>query len=250
MASNWISYNELAWTEDLLAEPEAYEKEVNGYVNLINMAAKEPVQTLLHLGCGAGWHDRFFKKHFRITGVDISTGMINKAKDSNPEIEYFEDDMRTVRLNRKFDCVVIPDSIDYMATLPDLQKAIQTASIHLKHGGVFLIVGNTEDKFQSNNFAYTGEKGDIHVTVLENNYVNPYSPNTYEITMVYLIRHKGKLTKYVEESVAGLFSHSTWMEVLRRNGFVMDTRILNGLYDSYLLGGGAYPLTIFFGTKE
>ncbi len=250
MASDWISYNELAWTEDFLAEPSDYEEEVKEYIHLINGRAKEPVDTVLHLGCGAGGHDRYFKKHFKITGVDISIGMLNKAKTVNPEIEYLEGDMRTIRLNRQFDCVIIPDSIAYMVSLDDLKQAIQTSAIHLKLGGVLLIVGTTEESFQNNNFAYTGEKEETHVTLLENNYINPYVPNTYEITMLYLIRQKGKLTKYIENSVAGLFSQTTWDNVLRSSGFIMEKRILDGIYDKYLLGEGKYPLTIFIGRKE
>ena len=53
MASNWISYNELAWTEDFLADPKDYENELNGYIGLINSTAKVPVNTVLHLGCGS-----------------------------------------------------------------------------------------------------------------------------------------------------------------------------------------------------
>lgn len=250
MASDWISYNELAWTEDYLADPSDYEDEVSAYIHLINGTATEPVETMLHLGCGAGGHDRYYKKHFTITGVDISVGMLDKAKVANPEIEYIEGDMRTIRLDRQFDCVIIPDSIDYMVSLDDLKQAIQTSAIHLKPGGVLLIVGKTEETFQSNNFAYTGEKDDTQVTLFENNFINHYKPNTYEIIMVYLIRQKGKLSKYIEESVAGLFSQATWDEVLKNAGFIMEKRILDGIYDKYLLGEGEYPLTIFIGRKK
>ena len=249
MASNWISYNELAWTEDFLADPADYRDEVNVYIELINSTAVTPVNTVLHLGCGAGGFDVYFKKHYTVSGVDISTGMLDKAKVTNPEVEYIEGDMRSVRLNRKFDCVVIPDSIDYMLTLDDLNQAIQTAALHLNPGGVLLIVCKPEETFHNNNFAYTGEKGETHVTLFENNYINPYVPNTYEITLLYLIRHKGKLSTYMEESKAGLFPRKTWDVVLKDAGFNMETRSLDGIYDKYLLGEGEYPMTVFIGRK-
>ena len=250
MASNWISYNELAWTEDFLADPTDYKDEVDVYVDMINGVAKETVDTVLHLGCGAGGHDLHFKEHFKVTGVDVSKGMLNKAKTTNPEIEYIEGDMRTIRLNRQFDCVVIPDSIDYMVSLDDLKKAIKTSKMHLRPGGVLLIVCKTQETFRNNNFAYKGEKGDVHVTLLENNYINPYLPNTYDITMLYLIRQKGKLTKHIEESVAGLFPQATWDKVLKDFGFSMEKRVLDGIYDDFLLGGGEYPLTVLIGRKN
>lgn len=103
MASIWLAYNELAWTEDLLADPAEYDDEVEVYVDLIKRTAAEPPRTLLHLGSGAGGHDRVFKRHFAVTGVDLSLGMLNKARATHPDIEYLEGDIRTLRLNRQFD---------------------------------------------------------------------------------------------------------------------------------------------------
>jgi ubiquinone/menaquinone biosynthesis C-methylase UbiE len=244
-----MAYNDLAWTEDLLADPARYEHEVMVYVDLIKRTAAEPPSTLLHLGSGAGGHDAIFKRHFTVTGVDLSLGMLNKARVVHPDIEYIEGDMRTLRLNRQFDAVAIPDSIDYMASQDDLQQAIQTATMHLKTGGVLLVVAETEQTFRNNNFAYVGEKGGMHVTLLENNYINPFRPNTYEATLVYLIRNKGELTVYTDHQVLGLFSEATWDEVLKMAGMTMQKTNLDGIYDSYLLGDGEYLLTIFVGQK-
>lgn len=250
MASTWISYNDLAWTEDLLASPAEYEDEVMVYVDLIKRNAVELPRTLLHLGSGAGGHDWIFKRHFTVTGVDLSLGMLNKARVTHPDIEYIEGDMRTLRLNRQFDAVVIPDSIDYMASLDDLQQALQTATTHLKTGGVLLVVAKTEETFQNNNFAYSGEKDGVQVTLLENNYINPFRPNTYEATFMYLIRQQGELTIHTEHQVLGLFSQETWEKVFNDAELTMRKTNLNGIYDPYLLGDGEYPLTIFVGNKE
>ncbi len=249
MASTWISYNDLAWTEDWLANPSDDEEQVLVYVDLMKRTATEQPRTLLHLGSGAGGHDRIFKCHFRVTGVDISLGMLNKARLAHPDIEYLEGDMRTLRLNRQFDAVAIPDSIDYMASQDDLQQAIQTAVIHLRTGGVLLVVAKTAEIFRNNNFAYTGERNGIHLTVLENNYVNPLRPNTYEATFVYLIRQQGELTIHTDHHVLGIFSQAVWDEVFRKAGIIMQKSNLDGTYDSSLLNRGEYPLLIFVGRK-
>lgn len=250
MASNWISYNELAWTEDFVADPNDYARELQEYIGLINKHAITPIKTLLHLGCGAGGHDLFFQKHYKVTGVDLSVGMLNKARATNPDIEYIEGDIRTLRLHREFDCVVIPDCIDYMVTMDELRQALQTSALHLKPGGVFLVVCKTKETFRNNNFAYTGEKDGIHVTVLENNYINTHSPDTYDITLLYLIRKNGELSKFLEESKAGLFSKNSWCEAIKAAGFQMENHILDGIYDKFLLENGEYPLTIFVGNKQ
>ena len=249
LASTWIAYNDLAWTEDWLADPAEYEDEVMVYVDLIKRTASEPPSTLLHLGSGAGGHDRIFKRHFTVTGVDLSLGMLNKARVAHPDIEYLEGDMRTLRLNRQFDAVVIPDSIDYMASQDDLRLAIQTAVAHLKISGVLLVVAKTEETFQNNNFAYSGEKDGVHVTLLENNYINPFHPNTYEATLVYLIRQQGELTINTDHHVLGLFSQATWEKVFNDAELTLQKANLNGLYDKHLLGDGEYPLKVFVGQK-
>jgi hypothetical protein len=49
MASSWIAYNELAWTEDLLADPSDYEGEAWGYVYLIRRRDELTLHTERHL---------------------------------------------------------------------------------------------------------------------------------------------------------------------------------------------------------
>jgi hypothetical protein len=175
--------------------------------------------------------------------------MLNKARATHPDIEYLESDMRTLRLNRQFDAVVIPDSIDYMVTLADLQQAIRTAVDHLKMGGVLLVVGKIMEAFQNNNFAYFGEKNGVHVTLLENNYIHSLRPNTYEVTLVYLIRQQGELTIHIDRHTLGLFSQATWDKVFSDSGLAMRRVPLDHIYDKYLLGDGEYPMMVFVGQK-
>jgi SAM-dependent methyltransferase len=249
LASSWISYNDLAWTEKLLVNPSDYEKEVSVYLDLIKHSAKKAANTLLHLGCGAGGHDAIFKRSFKVTGVDLSLGMLNIARETHPDIEYLEGDMRSLRLNRQFDVVVIPDSIDYMNSPDDLQRAIQTATLHLKADGKLLIVAKTKETFQNNNFAYSGEKGDVHVTLFENNFVNPLKPDTYEATLVYLIREKGELSIHTEHQILGLFPLASWESLFKDSNLAMRKVNLDGIYEPFILGEGEYPMTIFVGQK-
>ncbi|NLD36263.1 MAG: class I SAM-dependent methyltransferase [Desulfatiglans sp.] len=166
MTSEWITYNELAWVDGLLSDPDEYEDEAGHYVSLIKSHCPFTPLTMLHLGSGAGGIDRVFKKHFTITGVDLSQGMLSMARALHPDIEYIEGDMRDIRLGRMFDVVAIPDSIDYMATYNDLNRAIETAALHLKPNGILLVVGKTAETFQNNNFVHTGEKDGINVIFL------------------------------------------------------------------------------------
>lgn len=243
--SGWISYNELAWTEPILAPPESCREEIETYCSLIKKHSQiEPV-TLLHLACGAGSFDHTFKKHFKVTGVDLSVGMLNVARGINPEIEYLEGDMRSVNLGRLFDAVVIPESIGYMTTKEDLRKTISAATAHLKPGGILLIVAHVKEEFQENNFAYSGCANDIDITVLENNHILKPRGDIYEATIVYLIRKGGVLQIYNDRHLLGLFTTNLWMELLSDQGLEVKRLSLNELYSSYILGEGEYPMTMF-----
>lgn len=250
MASKWISYNELAWTDDLFADPLEYEEEVEKYVKIINETARFPVKDVLHLGCGAGWYDKYLKKYFTVTGVDLSCGMLERAMKHNPEIEYFEGDMKNIRLNKKFDAVIIPDSIDYIVSVEELKAVIETAALHLREGGLLLITCKTKEIFNNNNFVYTGQTDDLQVTLFENNYANPHIPDTYELTLFYIIRDKGDTSTYSEHTIAGLFSEKTWDKLFKDADFKMNKVQLDGTYDNYILEDGAYSVVVFAGRKN
>lgn len=250
MASNWIAYNDLAWTEELLADPAESGREAARLVAPIHRQLGHRPLSLLHLGCGAGGYDGVFKRHFVLTGVDISQGMLEIARQRHPDVEYIEGDMRSLRLQRQFDAVVIPDGIDYMASLAELSMAMVTAATHLKPGGVLLVVGKIRETFSDNNFAYTGEQGDLHVTLLENNHVCRLRPDAYEATLVYLIRRQDQLTIHTECHELGLFEHGAWRQVFADAGLSLSEAELDGCYDRYLLGEGEYPMKVFIGVKS
>lgn len=248
---HWLSYNELAWTEPILSPPENSNEEPETYCRVIRENATIPVKTLLHLACGAGFLDFTFKKHFRVTGVDISPGMLEVAGELNPEVTYHLGDMRSVQLDEAFDAVTIPDAIGYMTGREDLQKTLSAAYRHLKPGGVLLLVVHTKEEFRENNFVYTGARGDVQITVFENNYIPDPQDDLYEATMVYLIRKKGDLEIVTDRHTIGLFNLETWMRLLREElGLQVQVMRLDHLYDANLSEEGEYPLTMFVCIKN
>ncbi len=244
ISGGWLGYNELAWTEALLAGPDEVIKEAAIYLSAIEDNLKSSGRAMLHLGCGAGMHDYIFKRTFRVTGVDISGGMLEEAAGRNPEVKYVRGDMRTVRLGEKFDVVVAPDSIGYMTTREELKEAVDTARIHLKKKGVLLIAALIEEDFRENNFVYKGGAGDLKVTVFENNDAGSLKEG-YEAAIVYLVRCKGELNIYHEKHTLGLFNMETWLEILEGAGFEASSGKIQDLYKDYVSGEGDYVLTMF-----
>jgi SAM-dependent methyltransferase len=245
----WLMYTDLAWTESIICDPEEYVKETEIFCKAIKENSKIKTSTLLHLGCGAGINDYTFKRYFKVTGIDISEEMLILAREYNPEINYIHGDMRTIDLKERFDAVVIPDSIGYMTTIADLKKAMTTADKHLKPGGVLLIVTSIAENFRSNNFVYSGLKGETEVTIFENNYLPDPDGSTYEATIVYLIRKKGKLEIHSDCHVLGIFKLKVWLDLLKEQGFTVKKVNLDHLYDRFIKEDGEYPLTMFICIK-
>ncbi|GEL08600.1 class I SAM-dependent DNA methyltransferase [Salisediminibacterium halotolerans] len=245
---NWQVYNELAWTDALLSAAEDYQYEVNLYVEWLKQHAKRSVDNVLHLGCGAGGHDQFLKQFFNVTGVDLSDGMLKEAEKTNPEVAYIKDDMRTVNLSRKFDAVVIPDSIMYQSEIEDVERTIQTAVDHLLPGGCLLIVTHTKEQFQNNQFSYTGSDNHTHITLFEDNFI--VSESTYEAAFVYLIRQNNELSIHEEVHTLGIFPEKDWQQLFHQAGFEVSVKPLPDLYESYLQNEGDYPLSVIVGTLK
>ena len=129
-------YTDLAKWWPLCSSPEEYKEEAGIYRRtLVENSPRRPV-SLLELGSGGGNNASHLKRHFQMTLVDLSPGMLRVSRKLNPDCRHVRGDMRTVRLKREFDAVFIHDAIDYMLTLDDLRRAIQTAFVHCRPGGV------------------------------------------------------------------------------------------------------------------
>ena len=89
----------------------------------------------MELGSGGGNTASHLNERFQMTLVDRSPEMLALSETINPECEHLEGDMRTLRLDRLFDAVLIHDAISYMASEDDLRQAIETAFLHCRPGG-------------------------------------------------------------------------------------------------------------------
>lgn len=100
--------------------------------------------SILDLGSGTGGHDLFLAQQgYRVTGVDLSEEMIHQAIQKNLTahlaIDFIQGDIRTIRLQQKFDLVISMFAVmSYQTSNEDVKAALQTARIHLEPGGLFI----------------------------------------------------------------------------------------------------------------
>jgi SAM-dependent methyltransferase len=214
-------YTDLVWTWPIISPWEDYIEETESFVKQLKRSSSCQIQRVLNMGCGGGHNDKTLKEHFQVTGLDLSEGMLNLARNLNPECTYLLGDMRNTDLNMKFDAVVVFDSLAHMLSEKDLQAAFKTAFTRLKTGGLFC----TYREFAPERFVQNGTRSGIHqkenveIVLIENEYDPDPNDSTFENTMIFLIRRDGKLKVESQKGLIGLFSLETWRQLLVGVGF-------------------------------
>ncbi len=231
-------YTDLSWLwpmwGDAATEYAHYCEHVTG---LIRQYAKRPASTLLDIGCGGGKNVLNLKREFNVTGLDLSSIMLDQAKGLNPDCTFIHGDMRTFRLGRTFDVVLMDDAISHMNCRADLVAAFNTAHVHLNTGGVLIATPDvTVETFRQNKTTTTPATRDgLDVVFIENVYDPDPTDEQYETTILYLIRDHGSLRIETEYWTMGIFSLNTWRQVLHETGFeVHEGRYKTG-EDEYMV---------------
>ncbi|WP_020561478.1 class I SAM-dependent DNA methyltransferase [Methylosarcina fibrata] len=103
---------------------------------------------LLELGCGTGSHaEHFARLGHAVHGVDLSPNMLKAAESKKTvmsqelraRLNFTQGDIRTIRLEKRFDAVVsLFHVFSYQTTNDDLSAAVATAAAHLADGGILL----------------------------------------------------------------------------------------------------------------
>jgi len=241
-------YDELANWWHLLSPPEEYAEEAAIFDRLLRASLTGSQRTLLEIGSGGGNNASHLKSGWQMTLVDLAAGMLAQSQKLNPECEHHLGDMRDVRLGRTFDAVFIHDAICYMTTVQDLQRAIETAYIHTRPGGVFMVVpDHTKENYQPST-ASGGSDSDADgraVRYLEWD-VDPDPDDTTTIVhYAYLLRQAdGQVRVEHDSRHYGLFSRQVWLDALTAAGFLEAQRIV---VEHSELEPGSYQ--VFIGTK-
>lgn len=219
-------YTDLAWLWPMWGDAaDDYAHYCRHVTGLIERHARRPATTLLNIGCGGGKNVFNLKGKFNVTGVDLSPAMLAQAGALNPESTFVQGDMRTFRLGRTYDAVLMDDAISYMTCRADLVAAFRTAAAHLNPGGVLVATPDvTTETFRQNRTlvtpaARTGPRAGLDVVFVENVYDPDPADEHYETTILYLIRQHGRLRIETDHWTMGLFPLDTWRRVLRETGF-------------------------------
>jgi len=213
-------YKSLASWWHLLSSPETYTEAAAFYRDtIIGNCTARPV-TLLELGSGGGNNASHLKSCFQITLVDLSPEMLTVSRSLNPECEHIQGDMRSLRLSREFDAVFIEDAIDYMTTEGDLSRAIETAFVHCRSGGVALFAPDyTRESFRPTTSHGGHDSEGRGMRYLEWVHAPDPTDTTYIADFAMLLRSGEEVSCEYDRHMCGLFRHEDWLRLITNAGF-------------------------------
>lgn len=125
-------YNEFGWNY----YPEAFGEQLLQWMQEQNITVK----TSLDLACGTGILCEILHKNgVEAAGMDLSSGMIDIARSSCPEIHYDVADMITYRPEKQFDLVTCTgDAVNHIPDLKDVEQIFRNVYGYLEEGGYFV----------------------------------------------------------------------------------------------------------------
>lgn len=215
-------YEDLAGWWPLISPPGEYAAEA-AYLAAVLRTADIPVREVLELGSGGGHVASHLAGPLDLTLVDRSAAMLATSRRLNPGCAHHQGDMRTLRLGRVFDAVLVHDAIDYVTTEADLRQVIDTAFGHCRPGGIAVFVPDyTAGTFQpgsggGGSTAPDGRQGSFREWRSDPDPGDDWIEVRYE----FVLRTADGATQVVRETHRlGAFREASWLRLLAAAGFV------------------------------
>jgi SAM-dependent methyltransferase len=221
-----LMYGRLAPWFHLLTAPEDYAEEAAWVLELLRGRC-QPLRTLLELGSGGGNLASHLVADLELTLVDRSPPMLELSRTINPGCEHVGGDMRTIRLGRTFDAVLIHDAIMYLTAADDLGAAFATVAAHLRPGGVAVLMPDAvRETFRpsTDHGGHDSPDGTGRaMRYLEWSWDPDPSDSTFVTEFAFLLREAdGSVRVEQDRHLEGLFDRATWLRLLAEAGLAAE----------------------------
>lgn len=227
-------YSDLAPWWPLLSAPADYAEEAESFLSMMDVRAdRRP--TLLELGSGGGNLASHLKAHVTATLSDLSPGMLEVSRGLNPDLEHAQGDMRSIRLDRVFDVVLIHDAIMYCTTREDLAAAIGTAAVHCRPGGTVIVAPDcVRESFEPETSCGGEDAPDGRaLRYLEWSFDPDPADDTTEVAYTIVLREAdGSMRTVLDRHVEGIFSEQVFHDVFRGAG--LDAHVVRDKWDRHV----------------
>ncbi len=213
-------YTSLAHCWPLLSPPEDADGDAFLAMHLGSQVLGQPPRSLLELGSGGGGLATHLGPEVEVVLNDLSPQMLALSRAVNPSREHVQADLRTLRLRRRFDLVLLGDTIMYMSNEADVRAALDTAAAHLAPGGALLLRPDAVvESFMEGTLQGGFEAEDGTAAQLLEWHHSPEG-DRYRVDFALLLRAPdGTVQCTHEQHWMGLFDRGRWWGLIRESGF-------------------------------
>ena len=139
-AHDQSQFHQFARYYDLINDWKDYRRESQRLEALASRFGRAGRSTWLDVACGTGKHLEVLGRRHSTMGVDASPEMLRSARRRLPGVRIVRGDMRTFRLNRRFDVVsCLFSAIGHLRTKADVLATFANFARHLNPGGVAIV---------------------------------------------------------------------------------------------------------------
>ena len=219
--TGYLLYRELAGWWPLISPPAEYAEDAELLTGILDHTDR-PARSVLDLGSGGGHVAAYLADGRSLTLVDLSAEMLAVSRQLNPDCKHVQADMRTVRLGRLFDAVLVHDAVDYVTTEPELRQVIATAFAHTRPGGIAVFApDHTAETFQPGTGAGGGSDASGRQASFTERTSDPKAGDNWILAEYeFTLRDTDDTVRVVTEAHRlGSFPRRTWLSLLAAAGF-------------------------------
>ncbi len=213
-------YTDLAAWWPLLSPPQDYDEEAVGLLMAAQEALGRAPASWLELGSGAGHLACHLPSAIEVVLVDQAEPMLAVSRSLNPDREHLCGDLRSLRLPRRFDVVLIHDAVMYLADRDALARALETAAAHLEPGGVAIFVPDcTKETFEEGVAVCGVDRGERGARLLE--WRHGLDGERFVVDFSVMLRTGNEVEAVHERHTMGVYALTTWTAAIEAAGLTV-----------------------------
>lgn len=212
-------YNEFGWNY----YPEIFGEQLLTWLQRQNLHPKSSMD----LGCGTGiLCEILHNSGIRAAGMDFSSGMIDIAKQGNPNISYEVADMITFCPDKEFDLITCTgDALNHIPNLFDVKKIFENVYHYTASGGYFIF------DILNENEVSTSEPFEMDFSETTRVWFQMTRPETNQVNLKVRVFENGQL-QFEENIRETIHDPAVICDYLQQSGFIVESCADRLLQDS------------------
>jgi len=199
---------------------------------LADFFRKYHCRSVIDIGCGTGNHAlRLSKMGYQVTGVDVSSTMLEiaKAKDKEAKIKFIKGDMKklekVVPKGQRFDAAICLGQVfSHLMTNKDVQALLNRLHKILKQNGLFVFSARNAKKINEEylnklRLDHIINEEKLQLLILTYNIRDLQDSNIIVWNPIYLIKQNSKVDLQIREHKLRWFKFSTLKKIITEKGF-------------------------------